>query len=61
MFADAGLSGSEMAHQGVMGFALLVMGVVRVKFPELRLATQPGSTGAQKLYRQGQREGLDVF
>lgn len=59
MFVEAGLSGSEMAHQGVMGFALLVMAIVGVKFPELRLATQPGSTRAQKLHRQ--REGMETF
>lgn len=41
MFVDAGLSRSEMAHQGVMGFAVLVMAIISVKFSELRLATQP--------------------
>lgn len=59
MFVAAGLSGSEMAHQGVMGFALLVMAIISVKFPDLRLATQPSITKAQKLPRQ--REGRDVL
>jgi len=49
-----------MAHQGVMGFALLEMAIVGVTFPELKLATQPGCSKAQKLHRQteGGREWM---
>ncbi len=52
VFMDSGLSGSEMAHQGVMGLTLLVMAIEGVKFPELGLANRPGNTRAQKLPRQ---------
>lgn len=40
---DVGLSRSEMAHQGVMGFALLLLVIVSVKFPEVRPA-EPNSS-----------------
>lgn len=40
---DTGLSRSEMAHQGVMGFSLLFLVIVSVKFPEQRL-TEPDSS-----------------
>ena len=35
------------------------MAIVGVKFPELKLATQPSSSKAQKLHRQ--TEGMDVL
>lgn len=44
VFMDAGLSRSEMAHQGAMGFARLVVAFVSVKFPELSWAARPGSS-----------------
>lgn len=54
MFTDAELSGSEMAHQGAMGLALLVAAIVSVKF--LGLATYPGSTRPPKTVQRGDRE-----
>lgn len=59
MFTDAGLSGSEMAHQGAMGLALLVAAIVSVKFLEasyLPWQHQAPKKGSER----GQREEIEV-
>lgn len=58
MFTDAGLSGSEMAHQGVMGFALLGHGRRACEIPGAEAGHSARQHRSPKAVQTGTEGGI---